>query len=80
MENRTILESFKNGDDPSIWEDVSNNNLNHNHINTLHGCTRVEVIDQNGRSYVNWNSSNVVNTSMQDNDKTLKIFIYRVEK
>lgn len=36
---------------------------------------RVEVIDNNGRSYVNWDKSNRVSVQMQDNDKTLKIFI-----
>jgi hypothetical protein len=40
--------------------------------------TRVEVIDQNGRSYVNWDSTNKVRLSMQDNGRTLKVFIDRV--
>lgn len=38
-------------------------------------CTRVEVIDDNGRSYVNWNEDNKVEISMQDDDRTMKIFI-----
>lgn len=38
-------------------------------------CTRVEVIDENGRSYVNWNENNKVEISMQDDDRTMKIFI-----
>lgn len=37
--------------------------------------TRVEVIDQKGRSYVNWNKDNKVEVSLQDDNKTLKIFI-----
>ncbi len=39
--------------------------------------TRVEVIDQNGRSYVNWDKKNKVSISMQDEDRTLKVFISR---
>ena len=38
-------------------------------------CTRVEVIDENGRSYVNWKGDNRVRVSIQDNGRTLKIFI-----
>lgn len=38
---------------------------------------RVEVIDQNGRSYVNWDSKNKVELSFQDEGRTLKIFIKR---
>lgn len=37
--------------------------------------TRVEVIDENGRSYVNWNKDNKVRLDFQDEGKTLKIFI-----
>jgi len=36
---------------------------------------RVEVIDDKGRSYVNWKDSNNVELSQQDDGKTLKIFI-----
>ena len=36
---------------------------------------RVEVIDENGRSYVNWDKNNIVQFDMQDEGKTLKIFI-----
>ena len=39
--------------------------------------TRVEVIDQDGRSYVNWNSTNKVEVSLQDEGKTMKVFIRR---
>ena len=44
-------------------------------IQNLPNCTRVEVIDQNGRSYVNWKPTNKVRLSMQDDGKTAKIFI-----
>lgn len=37
--------------------------------------TRVEVIDENGRSYVNWKPTNKVELSIQDNGRTLKVFI-----
>ena len=43
-------------------------------------ATRVEVIDQNGRSYVNWKDSNVVETMLQDDGKTLKVFITNKNK
>ena len=44
-------------------------------IQDLPKCTRVEVIDQNGRSYVNWTPTNKVRLSMQDDGRTAKIFI-----
>lgn len=37
--------------------------------------TRVEVIDENGRSYTNWNKDNSVELSFQDDNRTLKVFI-----
>lgn len=37
--------------------------------------TRVEVIDQKGRSYVNWKPNNKVKISIQDEGRTMKIFI-----
>jgi len=36
---------------------------------------RVEVIDENGRSYVNWKPTNKTELSLQDGGKTLKVFI-----
>ena len=36
---------------------------------------RVEIIDKNGRSYVNWKANNKVEISVQDDERTLKIFI-----
>ena len=44
-------------------------------IQDLPNCTRVEVIDQKGRSYVNLKPTNKVRLSMQDDGKTAKIFI-----
>jgi hypothetical protein len=44
-------------------------------IAPMPGITRVEVIDENGRSYVNWKPDNRVKLSIQDSGKTLKIFI-----
>lgn len=37
--------------------------------------TRVEVIDEKGRSYVNWKKDNKVELSLQDDGRTLKVFI-----
>ncbi len=41
----------------------------------LQNVTRVEVIDGKGRSYVNWNKGNKVEISMQDEGRTMKVFI-----
>ena len=41
--------------------------------------TRVEVIDENGRSYVNWEDDNDVSWQFQDKGKTLKIFVNKVK-
>ena len=41
----------------------------------LEKVNRVEVIDQNGRSYVNWEPTNKTELSLQDDGKTLKVFI-----
>ena len=42
-------------------------------------CNRVEVIDDKGRSYVNWKPTNKVEISMQDDNRTMKIFISQAE-
>ena len=42
--------------------------------------TRVEVIDENGRSYVNWSEDNVVECSLQDEGRTLKVFVNKKPK
>ena len=44
-------------------------------VTLLEKVNRVEVIDQNGRSYTNWKPSNKVEISLQDDNKTLKVFI-----
>ena len=36
---------------------------------------RVEVIDEKGRSYVNWKPTNRTELQVQDNGRTLKIFV-----
>ena len=41
----------------------------------LKKVNRVEVIDPTGRVYVNWDNKNQVQISMQDQGRTLKIFI-----
>ena len=40
--------------------------------------TRVEVIDDTGRAYVKWNIK--AEAHLQDDGRTLKIFIYKDEK
>ncbi len=44
-------------------------------VTFLEKVNRVEVIDQNGRSYVNWKPTNKTEISLQDDMKTLKVFI-----
>lgn len=44
---------------------------------SLDKITRVEVIDEKGRSYVNWKEKNQIMLSFQDNNRTLKIFIHQ---
>lgn len=41
----------------------------------LENVNRVEVIDQKGRSYVNWKPTNKTEISLQDNGRTLKVFV-----
>ncbi|NCU32589.1 MAG: hypothetical protein EOM23_06590 [Candidatus Moranbacteria bacterium] len=36
---------------------------------------RVEVIDEKGRSYVNWQKYNRVELQIQNNGRTLKVFV-----
>ena len=40
--------------------------------------TRIEVIDENGRSYVNWDDNNDVQLSYQDDGRTIKVFVNKV--
>lgn len=44
---------------------------------SLDKVNRVEVIDDKGRSYVNWKPTNKVSISLQDDGRTLKIFIFK---
>lgn len=44
-------------------------------VTLLEKVNRVEVIDQNGRSYVNWKPTNKTEISLQDDGKTLKVFV-----
>jgi hypothetical protein len=73
----TVVENIKS------TETLSNvrkrcNDWNNDVVNSdkiLPKCTRVEVIDTTGRAYVNWQEGNIVQLMMQDDDRTLKIFI-----
>lgn len=38
-------------------------------------ANRIEVIDETGRAYVNWQADNKIGISVQDDGKTIKIFI-----
>ena len=42
--------------------------------------TRVEVIDREGRIYHNWHDQNQVMVELQDQEKTLKVFIVNGKK
>jgi hypothetical protein len=42
--------------------------------------TRVEVIDENGRSYVSWEDDNDVSWQFQDDGRTLKVFVNKVKQ
>ena len=44
-------------------------------VTFLENVTRVEVIDQKGRGYVNIKPTNKIELSFQDGCKTLKVFI-----
>jgi hypothetical protein len=59
----------------NINKDI-NQAINNSILNSfLENVNRVEVIDQNGRSYVNWRGGNKVEIQLQDEGKTLKVFI-----
>jgi hypothetical protein len=42
--------------------------------------TRVEVITDTGRDYVSWEKDNNITTSLQDEGRTLKIFVSNVQQ
>lgn len=52
---------------------MENNGVKQDGIYPEPNITRVEVIDENGRSYTKWNCS--VELSYQDNGRTLKVFL-----
>lgn len=54
---------------------MSKEGTNENNEPFFSKVTRVEVIDEKGRSYVNWNENNLVRIDLQDGQRTLKIFI-----
>ncbi len=60
----------KNGNTLNI-EDV----LNQLNNETLTSVNRVEITDEKGRSYVNWDNEINVKILVQDNNRTMKIFI-----
>lgn len=49
--------------------------MNNDYGIDLQDVVRVEVIDKNGRSYVNWNGGNKVRLMLQDDERTLKVYI-----
>lgn len=52
------------------WSLIMNEDLDVN----LDKITRLEIIDENGRSYTKWGVTEV-QFSVQDNERTLKIFL-----
>ena len=42
--------------------------------------TRVEIIDETGRAYVRWEKNLNVQVQLQDNERTLKIFISNINR
>lgn len=67
-----VNKHLANGVEPSTDKALHKHFVN---ASFLPNCTRVEVIDQSGRAYVNWKPTNKVQTQMQDDNKTLKVFI-----
>jgi hypothetical protein len=37
--------------------------------------TRVEIIDNRGRRFISWEENNQIDISLQDDGRTLKIFV-----
>ena len=68
-ENITTTNSYKYARDIEEDEEEHIQQIDTSNVN------RVEVIDDKGRSYVNWQYNNNVELSQQDDGKTLKIFI-----
>lgn len=38
-------------------------------------ANRIEIIDDTGRAYTNWKEDNQIGISIQDDGKTIKVFI-----
>lgn len=53
--------------------------MSKDYIETLKGCTRVEVIDETGRVYTRWSIKDV-HISHQDSGRTLKVFVSGVDE
>ena len=73
---RTVLKQFdKEEISFSKMVELLNEEFQEDGSFKLPDVIRVEVIDQKGRNYVNWKSTNKVELSIQDGKRTLKIFI-----
>jgi hypothetical protein len=44
-------------------------------LTPVNKVTRVEVVENDRRHYLNWDSDNIITLQLQDNYQTLKIFI-----
>lgn len=72
----SIVKDFLKNELEALIKDIEKEKEEELDFKTLvEDLTRVEVIDENGRSYVNWNKENKVELSFQDGRRTLKIFI-----
>lgn len=74
----SIASSFEDGrqqgmkQEHALWKLA--NGTNELSASNYDSVTRVEVIDENGRSYSGWHTS-ISYISLQDENKTLKIFL-----
>lgn len=92
MKSYFMKEPDQNFEMASAWRDVEKESISIKDMFTLLGLyqehfptplnevTRVEVIDEDGRSYSNWDAFNKVSIDYQDFDKTIKIFISKETK
>ena len=62
----------------NTFEDVMQA-INEYTLMPLYMVNRVEVIDDSGRGYTNWDKHNRVEMELQDNDRTLKVFISKTK-
>jgi hypothetical protein len=84
--NMIYLQVDPDGEKPADFKDLEGiswceDKINDNDVayvrETLPDVTRIEVIDQDGRSYTNWQKDNKISLSLQDNGRTLKVFCTR---